>query len=125
MSTIRADNYEDRLGNRLAKIRAYAYINAETGTVVERKKFGLDGVTDNGVGDYTLRFNPAMPTVDYVMVSSTAHRNGLTCLVENTSAYTQSINAKRFFVQYHSDTVAGGALFADMNEVQVAIISDL
>ena len=70
MSTIRADNYEDRLGNRLAKIRAYAYINAETGTVVERKKFGLDGVTDNGVGDYTLRFNPAMPTVDYVMVSS-------------------------------------------------------
>lgn len=124
MSTIRADNYEDRLGNRLAKIRAYAYINAETGTVVERKKFGLDGVTDNGLGDYTLRFNPAMPTVDYVMVSSSTHRNGMTAQVENTNTFTQSINAKRFLVQYVAN-LTGGATHVDMNEIQVAIISDL
>jgi hypothetical protein len=124
MSTIRADNYEDRLGNRLAKIRAYAYINAETGTVVERKKFGLDGVTDNGVGDFTLRFNPAMPTTDYVMVSSSAHRNGATAMVENTNTFSQTINAKRFLVQYVA-SLSGGATHIDINEIQVAIISDL
>jgi hypothetical protein len=124
MSTIRADNYEDRLGNRLAKIRAYAYINAETGTVVERKKFGLDGVTDNGVGDYTLRFNPAMPTTDYIMVSSAAHRNGVVAHIENTSTFSQTINAKRFVVQYIAN-LSGGATQVDMNEIHVAIISDL
>jgi hypothetical protein len=124
MSTIRVDNYQDRSGNNLAKIRAYAYINAQTGTVSVRKQFGISGVTDNGVGDYTLNFSPTLPTIDYVMVSSSTHRTGVTAHVQNTKSYNQTTTQKRFIVQYPAD-LGGGALFVDMDEVQVAIISDL
>lgn len=124
MSTIRADNYQDRSGNNLAKIRAYAYLNVQTGSVSIRKQFGISGVTDNGVGDYTLNFSPALPTSDYVMVSSSAQRTGLTAHVLNTRQHSQTTTQKRFFVQYTAD-LTGGALFVDMDDVQVAIISDL
>ena len=47
-----------------------AWVNFDgTGTVSIRASFNVSGITDNGVGDYTVNFTNAMVDADYVVTA--------------------------------------------------------
>lgn len=74
MSTLRADNYSDRLGSSsipaatLLQGTAKAWFNLNgTGTIAGRDSFNISSFTDNGTGDYSGNFTAAMPNANYAV----------------------------------------------------------
>ena len=64
---------------------AKAWVNFDgTGTVRIRGAFNVSSITDNGTGDYTVRFTTAMPDANYSAV----------CTISGTIATTQMIQTK-------------------------------
>lgn len=83
MSTVRADNFANRLGtstipvNTLLQGTAKAWFNLNgTGTIVTRDSFNVSSVTDNGTGDYTSAFAVAMPNANYLATPSSRPSSG-------------------------------------------------
>lgn len=86
MSTVRVDNYGDRLGTgsipaqTLLQGTAKAWLNMNgTGTIATRDSFNVSSIVDNGTGDYTENFSIAMPNANYAAVGS--------AITPGTSAY--------------------------------------
>ena len=101
MSTIRADNYGDRLGSfnlpaaTLAQGTAKSWLNLDgTGTISVRDSFNVSSNVDNGTGDYTVNFSAAFPNANYMMSSSGTDLVGCTDIVFS-SAHTPATNSVR------------------------------
>lgn len=72
MSTLKIDNLSDRLGTKTTPIAdvlngpARVFVNFNgTGTVAVRASHNVAGITDNGVGDWTVNFTNALPDANY------------------------------------------------------------
>ena len=50
-------------------LRAWVNFNG-TGTVAIRDDYGVDSITDNSTGDYTINFSPALPSANYAAAFS-------------------------------------------------------
>ena len=94
MSTVRADNYANRLGtssipvDTLLQGSAKATFNLNgTGTIAARDSFNVSSFVDNGVGDYTANWSVAMPNANYVPVGM-ATQNPPSAVVNVTSKFS-------------------------------------
>ena len=73
MSTLRVNTLQDAAGTGQPAMpgAAKAWVNFNgAGTVAIRAAFNVTGITDNGVGDYTVNFTTAMPDTSYGAVSA-------------------------------------------------------
>ena len=73
MSTLNVENISDGTNSvdvdKLIKGTAKAWGNFNgTGTIAYRKSFNVGGLTDNGIGDYTVTLSPPMPDTNYIVL---------------------------------------------------------
>lgn len=67
--------FKDGIGTEIGRL-CLASVNFNgTGTVAIRSSFNVLGITDNGVGNYTLNFENSLPSPNFVPVFG-AQRNG-------------------------------------------------
>lgn len=97
-----------------------AYVDAEVGSVFAAKctfngtgtpavisGHGVSSITDNGTGDYTLNFSPALPNANYQVFTSCCGLNDAT-----------AVNALRMIVNVMTD--AGGIVLKSTTQLRIA-----
>ena len=82
---------------------AKAWVNFDgTGTVAIRESFSTSSITDNGTGEYTVNFSPAMSDADYsALVSSVLLLSGVNTSDQVFSFTTGSVRVR------HTENNAG------------------
>lgn len=96
-----------------------AYVDAEVGSVFAAKctfngtgtpavisGHGVSSITDNGTGDYTLNFSPALPNANYQVFTSCCGINDAT-----------AVNAVRMIVNVKTD--AGGIVLKSTTQLRI------
>ena len=102
MSTLKVTNIQDTSGSHSStsaeiydgRAKAWVEFNG-TGTVSIRDDYNVNTIGDNGVGDYTINFDTAMPNANYAKSgASTLHvGGGWSCVyfdAKNVSPYSQA-----------------------------------
>jgi len=77
MSTLRCTNLQDTSGSnssttseiKSGRVKAWVNFNGQ-GAVAIRAQFNVSSITDNGTGDYTVNYSPALSDANYVFYGS-------------------------------------------------------
>ena len=127
MSTIKADNVQTLAGasTSMANVvngSARAWVNFNgSGTVTIRQAYNVSSITDNGVGDYTVNFSSALPSVNYAPVLSFATSAQSVAQVKVTGSSTNPPDLMTATQLRVSHTLTTSAAFADIAMIGVAI----
>ena len=95
--------------------RAWVNFNG-TGTVAIRASGNVSSITDNGIGNYTVNFNTAMPDINYAVTSSStvgggngtsisAHYVGATYTAPTTSNFRVGAQSPVTLTALDSDSI--------------------
>jgi len=133
MSTIKVDSVKSSLAGVAPVIRdlnnvevsqgCTAWVNFNgTGVVAIRSSFNVSGITDNGIGDYTVTFATPMTNVNYATTGSAQGNPTWSASNAGTiaphSGFAQSTSAVRVL---RGESGTGAAVPADGAVVNIAI----
>lgn len=116
-SVIRGSDNFDSAGIVDGAAKVWVNFNG-LGTVVIRESYNVSSITDNGIGDYTVSFDTAMPDVNYCMTFGGC-RDASPTGTANTHNYdvsgTEDGVSQAHVFGYQSNTAV------DLEVIQVAI----
>jgi len=119
MSTIKVDTVKSSVAGVAPAIRdlngvevsqgATAWVNFNgTGVVAIRDSFNVSGITDNGVGSYTVNFATPMTKVNYMVVGS-CHAPSVAWL-SSPNMLTRSVTSTSVLVASSAGTITDAAI---------------
>mgnify|MGYP003134586256 CR=1 FL=1 len=131
-TNFQATNIKDTSGNNsstpeeIAQGRAKAWINFNgTGTAAINDDFNISTITDNGTGDFTIRFSNAFSTTNYAVVAC----NGRQIQSNSTNAFTilvDEVNTAKETGLFRIISLGTNTYFnvVDPNSANIAVFGD-
>jgi hypothetical protein len=101
---------------------AKAWVNFNgSGTVAIRDSYNVTSITDNGIGDYTVNFSPAMTNTNYCLVGFARDSAAFAhTVVSSQSADAKSTSAMRI----RTANTTNGTAYNDSPEVNIVVFGD-
>jgi len=126
MSTIKVDSVKSSLAGVAPVIRdlndvevsqgCTAWVNFNgTGVVAIRDSFNVSGITDNGVGDYTVNFATPMANANYIGAGNASHSSINIGAINNLKLIGRTLNSARILGNY-TNTIVTTAYDRPLND---------
>ena len=100
-----------------ASLPIKAWVNFEgVGVVAIRDSFGVDSITDDGVGQYTVNFTTAFPTINYAVSASQEWQTGWAVAVSGSHVdSTKTVSSVQLYCRYSAFVDCGFDVLAFSN----------